>query len=79
MYIYLNIYDMITTITNSNTPAPTAPITTSMLLPVFFDSDSTKIKLFDIEENEKSVKAKERKPHLVFQDLILNNHASFYW
>lgn len=42
MYIYLNIYDMITTISKSKTPAPTAPIATSMVWPVFFDSDSTK-------------------------------------
>lgn len=64
MYIYLNIYDMITTISKSKTPAPTAPIATSMLWPVFFDSDSTKN--IDIDENEKSVKAKEIKSTFCF-------------
>lgn len=64
MYIYLNIYDMITIISKSKTPAPTAPIATSMLWPVFFDFDSTKN--IDIDENEKSVKAKEIKPTFCF-------------
>lgn len=50
MYIYLTIYEIITTITMSNTPAPTAPITASMSWPVFSDSNSTKSKLLNIEK-----------------------------
>lgn len=41
---------MIPTITKSNTPAPIAPITASKFWPVFSDCDSTKSKLFCIEE-----------------------------
>lgn len=40
---------MITTITMSNTPAPTAPITASMSWPFFSDSNSTKSKFFTLK------------------------------
>lgn len=50
MYIYLIINEMITTITRSNTPAPTGPITASMFWPVLSDSNSTKSKLLYIEK-----------------------------
>lgn len=45
---------MITTITRSNTPAPTGPITASMFWPVLSDSNSTKSKLLYIEKRELS-------------------------
>lgn len=51
---------MITAITKSNTPAPTAPITASMFWLVFSDSNSTKCKLLYIEKNGNSVETKKR-------------------
>lgn len=51
---------MITAITKSNTPAPTAPITASMFWPVFSDSNSTKCKLLYIEKNGISVETKKK-------------------
>lgn len=60
MYIYLNIYAMITIVIKNTTPAPTAPKTVSMFWSVFSDFDSTKSKLLYTGENKKSVKAKKR-------------------
>lgn len=78
MYIYLNIYAMITIVIKNTTPAPTAPKTVSMFWPVFSDFDSTKSKLLYTGENKKSVKVKKKAlnscfPRLIVMIIIWNN------
>lgn len=51
---------MITTITKSNTPAPTAPITASMFWPVFSDSNSTKCKLLSLRKTGTQQRPRKR-------------------
>lgn len=72
MNTYLNTYKMITTNIKRKTPAPTAPIVTSRCGSAVCDSKSTKSKLFNIKQNEKSadyrIKSKKKK---CFQGLII--------
>lgn len=71
---------MIPTITKSNTPAPIAPITASKFWPVFSDCDSTKSKLFCIEETINQLSLRKRFFLFSKTDNLkyFNNNGFFY-
>lgn len=83
MNTYLNTYKMITTNIKRKTPAPTAPIVTSRCGSAVCDSKSTKSKLFNIKQNEKSadyrIKSKKKMfPRTDYQNIKKKYYSFFF-